>query len=363
MSGEKTEKPTEQKKKKARKDGTIARTPDLGVWGGMFVASIALPLVAKSAMQKGEALYLRGMDIIADPEPAKATQLLRTAMQDGAIAVAPLAVGLFAFAIAAAAAQGGIRPATKLFKPDFKRLNPFTGLKKIAGPQALWEGAKALIKAVVIGFVVYTSMRAVVPPLLSSATLPVEALIATISAALIGIIRAAAFAGLILAFADYGMSKKRVNKQLRMTKQEVKEEHRRSEGDPQIKGQIRARQLEMGRQRMMSDLVKADVVLVNPTHVAVALRYDPAKGAPRVVAKGSGTLALTIRAKATEHRIPMVEDVPLAHALFRSCDLGDEIPAEFFGAVARVLAFVMMLKSKGSAAGTHHLAIGAGPVR
>jgi flagellar biosynthetic protein FlhB len=109
----------------------------------------------------------------------------------------------------------------------------------------------------------------------------------------------------------------------------------------------------MSRNRMMSDLASADVVVVNPTHVAVALRYDPAKGAPRVVAKGAGAVAAKIREKAAESRIPMVQDVPLARALHKSCDIGAEVPAEFFGAVARVLAFVMGLKAKGSAAGLH----------
>ena len=138
-----------------------------------------------------------------------------------------------------------------------------------------------------------------------------------------------------------------------MSKQEVKDEYRKTEGDPHVKGQIRARQYAAARNRMMADLTKADVVVVNPTHVAVALRYDPAKGAPRVVAKGSGTLAAKIREKATEHRIPMVQDVPLARALYAGCELGQEVPPEFYGAVARVLAFIMGLKARGSAAGLH----------
>ncbi|MDQ1659477.1 MAG: flagellar biosynthesis protein FlhB, partial [Cryptosporangiaceae bacterium] len=125
------------------------------------------------------------------------------------------------------------------------------------------------------------------------------------------------------------------------------------EGDPHIKGQIRARQLAMSRNRMMTDLASADVVLVNPTHVAVALRYDPQKGAPRVVAKGAGAIATKIREKATEHRIPMVQDIPLARSLYKSCEIGSEIPPELYGAIARVLAFIMTLKAKGSAAGFH----------
>jgi flagellar biosynthetic protein FlhB len=141
-----------------------------------------------------------------------------------------------------------------------------------------------------------------------------------------------------------------------MSKQEVKEEYKRTEGDPHVKGQIRARQHAMARNRMMSDVPTADVVLVNPTHVAVALRYEPEKGAPRVVAKGQGNIASKIRDLATENRIPMIQDVPLARALYGSCEIGMEVPAEFYGAVAKVLAFVMSLKSRGSAAGTHRLA-------
>jgi flagellar biosynthetic protein FlhB len=146
-----------------------------------------------------------------------------------------------------------------------------------------------------------------------------------------------------------------------MTRREVKEEHKQSEGDPQLKGAIRSRQLAMSRNRMMSEVAKADVVLVNPTHVAVALRYDPARGAPRVVAKGAGAVAARIRERAGEHRVPMVEDVPLARALHAQCDLGQEIPGELYEAVARVLAFVMALRRRGSAGGTHRVPVPRGP--
>jgi len=194
---------------------------------------------------------------------------------------------------------------------------------------------------------------------MASGSLPLSSILTKVSDAIFGIIRSAGFAGLAMAGADYMMARRRIGKQIRMSKQEVKEEHKRSEGDPHVKGHIRQRQLEMARQRMMSDLEKADVVLVNPTHVAVALRYEPSKGAPRVVAKGQGLIATKIRERATEFRIPMVMDVPLARALYKSCELGDEIPAEFFAAVARVLAFVMMMKAKGSAAGLHTNVLGA----
>jgi flagellar biosynthetic protein FlhB len=138
-----------------------------------------------------------------------------------------------------------------------------------------------------------------------------------------------------------------------MTKKEVRDEHKQSEGDPMVKGQIRSRQLAAARNRMMADVPEADVVLVNPTHVAVALRYDPAKGTPRVVAKGAGVVATRIRELAVTHRVAMVEDVPLARALHAGCEVGQEIPPQLYHAVAQVLAFVLSLRAGGHPAGRH----------
>jgi flagellar biosynthetic protein FlhB len=260
---------------------------------------------------------------------------------------------MMAVGVASAGAQGGIRVATKLFIPKFSRLNPLPGIKKMLGPQALWEGTKALIKTGVLGGVLYLTMKDIVPVLMTAGRLQLGSLLAVVNDATLALIRAAAIAGIVMAAADYFVVRRRTNKQLRMTKEEVKQENKNTEGDPHVKGQIRARQMAMARNRQMADVPTADVVMVNPTHVAVALRYDPAKGAPRVVAKGSGVIATKIRDLATEHRIPMVQDVPLARALHGGCEVGDEIPAEFYGAVAKVLAFVMSLKSRGSAAGVH----------
>ncbi|MER7005864.1 EscU/YscU/HrcU family type III secretion system export apparatus switch protein [Dactylosporangium sp. NPDC000555] len=361
MAGEKTEQPTEQRKRRARREGTRARTPDLGAWGGVLLASLFLPAMAREIMNRTQALFLRGTQTFTDPEPEKALQLVRSAVKDMAVIAAPLTVGLFVFAILAGAAQGGLRPAAKLFKPDFKRLNPFKGLKKTFGGPALWESVKSLFKVLVLGLVVYNTMRDLVPALLSATTVPLQTVVGMVASTVLHVVRIAAVTGLVLAVADYAVAKRRVNKQLRMSKEEVKEEQRKSEGDPHVKGQIRARQHAMARGRMMADVPQADVVVVNPTHVAVALRYEPAKGAPRVVAKGAGQVAAKIREVATEHRVPLVQDVALARALYAACEVGDEIPAELFGAVARVLAFIMLLRSKGSAAGLHSGVLGPGP--
>jgi flagellar biosynthesis protein FlhB len=353
VSGEKTEKPTPQKKQKARKEGQIARSPDVGAWAGMMAASFLLPLTISLAAERVRGLVQRVPRIIADPDPAKALAALSDGLVGAGIAVAPLAGALLLLGIIAAAGQGGLHIATKLMMPKFSRLNPFSGIKRTFGPKAWWEGFKALVKTLILGAVLYSSVRGLVPLLLGAGGLPLGALLGAVGDAVLALVRSAALAGLAMAALDFLVVKRRTNKELRMSKQEVKEEHKRSEGDPHVKAAIRSRQMAMSRNRMMAELPNADVVLVNPTHVAVALRYDPAKGAPRVVAKGAGAVAAKIREVATTHRIPLVQDVPLARALHRSCEIGTEIPPELYGAVARVLAFVLGLKARGSAAGMH----------
>jgi flagellar biosynthetic protein FlhB len=353
VSGEKTEEPTAQKKKKARQEGQIARSPDVGAWLGILAASFLVPWTMESAVERARLMLERLPGVIENPDLLKVPSLLSEALYSVGMAVAPLALVLLVIGIAAAAGQGGIHVATKLFMPKFSRLNPLKGIKQKFGPQALWEGVKALVKTAVLGAVLYVTVKDLVPLLLFSGSLSLASLLGTVKGAVVGLIRAAAVAGLVMAAADFVVVRRRTNKQLRMTKQEVKDEYKRSEGDPALKGQIRSRQLAMSRNRMMTDLPNADVVVVNPTHVAVALRYDPAKGAPRVIAKGKGTIAAKIREVATEHRIPLVQDVPLARALHAGCEIGQEVPPQFYGVVARVLAFVMALKARGSAAGLH----------
>ncbi|GAA3448146.1 EscU/YscU/HrcU family type III secretion system export apparatus switch protein [Planomonospora venezuelensis] len=354
--GEKTEEPTAKKKKDAQKEGQVAQTPDFGAWASMLAAGLVLPMVLENAVGAAQRIMLQVREIIHNPDPRMALDLLITGLGDGLLAIAPIAAATVVVTLLAAAGQTGLKPATKLFKPQFKKLNPFSGLKRMLGPHALWEAAKAVLKTAALTGIAYMSVSDLIPVLMASGSLPLGVLLSSVGDAIISLLRYAGAAGLALAAADYAMARRRTGKQLKMTKQEVKEEYKRSEGDPHVKGQIRARQQAMSRNRMMADVPKADVVLVNPTHVAVALRYDPEKGAPRVIAKGSGTVAAKIREIASENRIPMVQDVPLARALHKSCEIGQEIPAEMYGAVAKVLAFVMTLKAKGSAAGLHRLA-------
>ena len=353
MSGEKTEQPTAQKLKKAKQEGQIGRSQDVGAWFGMLAASVMLPRTLKSAMMHAEELMAKVPDVISNPDPALALGILKDGLMSAVWAVLPLALTMMAVGVAAAGAQGGIRVATKLFIPKFSRLNPLPGIKKMFGPQSLWEGTKALIKTGVLAAALYMTLKDIVPVLMNAGRLELRSLLGVVSETALGVIRAASVAGIVMAAADYFVVRRRTNKQLRMSKEEVKQENKNTEGDPHVKGQIRARQMAMARNRQMADVPTADVVLLNPTHVAVALRYEPEKGAPRVIAKGQGPLAQKIREIATENRIPMVQDVALARALESSTEVGMEIPADFYGAVAKVLAFVMSLKSRGSAAGVH----------
>jgi len=353
MAGEKTEKPTQQRLKKAKQEGQIGRSQDVGAWFGMLAASIMLPRTLSATMGQARALTAQIPKIIERPDPAVAMALLKTGLTGAFWAVLPLSLTMMAIGIAAAGAQGGIRVATKLFIPKFSRLNPLPGFKKMFGPQALWEGTKALIKTAVLAAVLYSTIKDIVPLLMIAGGLDLGTLLGVLENTVLSLIRAASIAGIVMAAADYFVVRRRTNKQLRMTKQEVRQESKNTEGDPQLKAFIRGKQMAMARGRQMADVPTADVVVVNPTHVAVALRYDPARGAPRVVAKGQGAVAAKIRELAAQHRIPMVQDVLLARALDKSVDVGQEVPAQFYGAVARVLAFVMSLKAKGSAAGLH----------
>jgi flagellar biosynthetic protein FlhB len=226
----------------------------------------------------------------------------------------------------------------------------------MVGKQALWEGAKALLKTGVVGTAVWIAIQGMLPLLGSSGAMPLAALVATASGVVVAVLQSAIVAGIGLAVVDLMVVVRRNRKHTRMTRQEVKDENKSSEGDPLVKSQRRSRALAMSRNRMIAAVATADVVLLNPTHITVALKYEPGRSAPRVVAKGAGAIAAKIRERAADARVPMVHDVPLARALYAACDVGQEIPEELYAAVARVLAFVMSLKRRGAALGVHRLA-------
>jgi flagellar biosynthetic protein FlhB len=241
-------------------------------------------------------------------------------------------------------AQIGFRFNARLLKPKVDRVNPLAGAKRMFGPQSLQELLKNLAKTVVFGLLSWRAIEGFMPLISGGVSFP--AVVPEVGDHVIRLVRNVALAGLVIGVVEYAVSRRKLNKTLRMTKQEVKDEQRLSEGDPHIKQSIRSRQMRMSRMRMMADVAKADVVVVNPIHVAVALRYEAARGAPRVVAKGAGDVAARIRDTAADAGVPLVEDIPLARTLHRACEIGDEVPAELYEAVARIIAFVFGLRTR-----------------
>lgn len=355
-AGEKTEKATPQRMKKLRKDGSLQRSQDVSAWLGVGAAAVMMPSVIANAKSVGEDQFRALGDVVADPSPERAVQALSDGLGSVLVSLAPVLAVVVITAIVANVAQGGLHISTKKLKPTFKQFNLINGIKRSFGTQALWQGLKALLKTIVIGVVLYSAIQGLVPVLMTSGGLTLSTIIGVAGGGLKSLVIWAVVAGLLLAAADLFVIQKRNRKQTRMTKKEISDENKQAEGDPHIKSQRRARQMAMSRNRMISNVADADVVVVNPTHVAVALKYTPGQGAPKVVATGKGAVAARIREQATEHRVPMVHDIPLARAIHAVCRVDDEIPEELFTAVAQVLAFVMALKRRGASAGQHTMA-------
>ncbi|MGY1772939.1 EscU/YscU/HrcU family type III secretion system export apparatus switch protein [Blastococcus sp. SYSU D00813] len=351
--GEKTEKPTPKRLKEARKDGQIPRTQELGTWAGVAVASFLMPMLVGNAYDAVGELFVQIGAVADDPQPERVTGLLGQALSAFLSTLMPAALGLMVVGIVASAAQGGVTVSAKGMKPTLKKLNPFPGVKRMFGTQGLWEATKAVIKTAALGVVVVVFSDRAQSLVASAGALPISAIVSTFTDCAVLMLRVVAVTGLVIAVADYVIVRVKTMKQLKMSRYEIEQEHKQSEGDPHQKAHRRSAALAMSRNRMMAEVAEADVLLVNPTHVAVALKYEPAKGAPRVVAKGADLIAAKLREKAAEARVPMVQDIPLARALHASCDIGQEVPPQLFTAVARVLAFVMQLGARGVRGGFH----------
>ncbi|MDQ4504128.1 EscU/YscU/HrcU family type III secretion system export apparatus switch protein [Sinomonas sp. ASV322] len=350
---ERTERATEKRLREVRSKGQLSRSQDLTAWLAVGAGALMLPSTIAAASNAGAAQLFRVRSVVASPDPGTAMTALGDGFGSLAGTVGPLAAVVFLTVLVGAAAQGGVH--ARRFAPSFEHFNPVAGFKRMFGVQALWGGAKALAKTAVVGLVLWGVAQGLMPVLLSAGALPLAGVLAAANDGAASLIRFAVAAGLVLAGADVFVVLRRNRAKTRMTKRELKDESKSSDGDPLIRAQRRSRQLAMSRNRMIAAIAGADVVLVNPTHVAVALAYEPGKSAPRIVAKGAGVVAARIREEAEAKRVPMVQDVPLARALHAACELGQEIPVEFYTAVAGVLAFVMALKARGAAAGLHTL--------
>ncbi|PZF05369.1 type III secretion protein [Curtobacterium sp. MCLR17_040] len=350
-SGERSEQATQQRMREVHEKGQIGRSQDLGAWIGIAVAALMIPAAIGNAAAAGQDQLLAVQRVIEDPELGAVQALLADALGSMGATLGPMLAVVAVAVLAAAVTQGGVHFRKMTPQPD--HFDPVAGLKRVFGTQALWNGAKALLKTAVVGLVLWFAVQGLMPVLMTSGSLPLSAVLEAAAAGSGTLLRAAIVAGLVLAALDVFVVIRRNRKRTMMTKREVKDENKRSDGDPLVKSQRRSRQLAMSRNRMIQAIGTADVVMTNPTHYAVAIKYEPGKSAPRVVAKGAGPVADVIRARAEEERVPIVRDVPLTRALHAACELGHEIPVDLYTPVARVLSFVMALKARGTASGTH----------
>jgi len=344
MSSDKTEQPTARRKREARRDGNLARSPEVVAWAQMLGAGVLLPMSFSLGTNSLRQVMSQVGTAVSRPDADAAVRLLGTALGSGMLAVAPLAIGMVAIGLVGNFAQTRFAISGKALKPKFDRISPKKGLKRLLSPHSAWEAAKAALKLAVLTAVAWPGVAHLGMALGTGGQVPAGEILSEVASATMGLIRSTALAGLALAAVDYAFQRRRVRKSTMMTKQEVKEEYRQSEGDPMTRQRIRQRQMEMSRNRMMAAVAVSSVVVVNPTHIAVALEYRPEIGAPRVVAKGQGFIAQRIREEAEKHDVPIVRDVPLARTLHAACKLGQAIPAELYEAVARLLAFVFSLK-------------------
>ncbi|GAB47664.1 EscU/YscU/HrcU family type III secretion system export apparatus switch protein [Mobilicoccus pelagius] len=350
---DKTEKATPQKKREAKQEGNLPKTQDLSMWLTVLMFVVLGPSTLTKTRDSFSEMMHGVAGIVADPELGRATLLFKTSLLGVLTLIGPLVLSCMIAGVLGHVVQGGIMPSGKRFKPKWKKLNPVGGVKNMFGMHGVWTLVKTLIKFVVFGLVAYNVVFAAITSIAGSGAWSVGAVLDVVLDSAMKVIRTIAVVGLVIAAADYAMERHRVEKSLRMSKDEIKRESKQQEGDPHIKGQRRARQREMGQRRMMSAVGEASVVMTNPSHVAVALKYETGAGAPQVVAKGSGHLAQRIRQEAEARDVPVVEDVIVARMLYKLCDVDEYIPFELYDAIAQVLAFVMHLSERGTAAGVH----------
>ncbi len=354
-SQERTEQATPEHMKKVRAEGGLGRSQDLQTWAGVGAAAVMLPGVVRHLHASMTTMTGLIGPAIRNPDPHDAVRTFGRALAELPGILAPMLLAVALTVVVVSVVQGGVHVAGKRVKPQLKRISPVTGFKRSFGLAAWWKGLTDLLKTAVIGLVLYVSVSAMIPLVRASGLLTLRQLLSVVQSHVTTLMWTAVGAGIVLAVADVVVVMRRNKKQSRMTKREIKDELKNSEGNPQVKQEIRARQRAMGRRRMIADVAGADVVVVNPTHLAIALRYRPGDGPPRVIAKGRGTVAERIKQAAVDHRVAIVEDVPLAHALIDACEVGAFIPPDLYTDVARVLAFVMALRRRGASAGTHRM--------
>jgi flagellar biosynthetic protein FlhB len=350
--GEKTEKATPKKREKARNEGQVAKSTEL-INSVMLLAfflsiKILVPFWSKNFMNsfrngfsKISEIDLKGMTLNT------ATSIFRWGILEIIRNIWPILLVTFLIAIIMNVVQVKWKISTKSLQPKFSKLNPIKGMKKMFSPQTLMELVKSLAKVGIVVWITISTLTGEDSVILILYDVSLIQAIGVIGEMIIDLGTKISVFFLIVAFIDIKYVRSKFEKDLRMTKQEVKEEYKNIEGNPEIKGKIRRKQREISMRRMMQDLPTADVIITNPTHFAVAIKYDISEHpAPFIIAKGADLIAARIKEKAKEFKIEIVENKPLARMIYYNVEIGEQVPQEMYQAVAEVLAFVYSLKNK-----------------
>lgn len=350
--GDKTEKATPKKLDDARKEGRVARSSDL-INGFMlllmfFVLKLFGGIMANLFLNSFVKYYNKASDISMEVFDVKqAVNLSNEIVIDIVIASLPVLIGSFVVALVGNIVQVGWKVTGKPLKPKLDRLNPIGGFKRMFSQEKVVELIKSILKVLAIALVAYNEVKDRWKFILNLYDFEFMQAVLNIFDIVLDVGIKISVIFVIIGLADFGYQKWKHLHDLRMSKQEVKDEMKQSEGDPQIKGQIRQKMREGARRRMMQDLPKADVVITNPTHFAVAVKYDKETAeAPYVLAKGADYVAANIKEIAKQNNIEIVENKPLARMLYYNVEIGDQIPPELYQMVAEVLAYVYSVKNK-----------------
>ncbi len=348
-SGEKTEEPTQQRKLDFRKKGQVAQTKELSSVLALFGGSLALWFLGSFFLEQLTEVFefCFAGHLVESVRSGNMFPAFKFAAYKGLYLLFPILLMSGVLAILSSISQVGFVKNEEALKPSLKKINPANGLQRIFGLRGLMEGIKALAKVILILTVIVLIMKSEVMFIPQLVRFSLEQIIAYMGSLAFKLLMSAALFLLLVAGLDFFYQRWELDKKMKMSKQEVKEEHKSLEGDPLIKSRIRRIQREMASKRMMDAIPKADVIITNPTHIAVAIQYDmKSMIAPQVIAKGADLLAEKIKKKAQEHHIPILENKPLARVLYKTIKIGQTIPRELYTAVAEVLSYVFKLKKK-----------------
>ncbi len=350
---EKTEQPTAKKLDDARKEGQVAKSQEIATAFSLLAFFLLIRLLYGFIGTNFEGIFSRVYDNI--PNVARTyngflpisyiRSILNNALLTMLLICAPFFGVGFVVAFICDLVQVGFKPTGKPLQPKLSKLNPISGMKKIFSTRKLFDLAKSILKLVIMAVVIISFFNGRAESLFLLYDMPLRQAIGLMGSLIIDLGIRIAAAYMVIAFADLIYQRKKFTKDMMMTKQEVKDEFKNSEGNPEIKGAQKRRMMQASRRRMMQAIPQADVVITNPTHYAVAIKYDPdVSDAPIVVAKGADFLAQRIKEIAKENRVEIVENKPLARMLFANVEVGEMVPPELYKAVAEVLAYVYHLK-------------------